>query len=150
MRFPDREIPIHNLQTYYGNPGKSCHFWCPHYTGFMYTMRAYEYNYPATCAPTQITHPPIPVDQRICSLCKSNTTSTVEDEKHFLLHCPIYQSARKSLFDFIKTIHRHFLYLSSDDKFHWIMTTENPQILIKLAKYVSKCLSLRRRFVLAY
>ena len=95
-------------------------------------------------------HPPIPVDQRICSLCKSNTTSTVEDEKHFLLHCPIYQSAHKSLFDFIKTIHRHFLYLSSDDKFHWIMTTENPQILIKLAKYESKCLSLCHRFVLAY
>ena len=76
--------------------------------------------------------------------------STVEDEKHFLLHCPIYPSARESLFDFIKTIHRHFLHLSSDDKFHWIMITENPQILIKLAKYVSKCLSLHRRFVLAY
>ena len=92
-------------------------------------------------------HPSIPADQRICSLCKSNTTSTVEDEQHFLLHCPIYQYACKRLFDFIKTIHWHFLHLSSDDKFYWIMTTENPQILVKLAKYVSKCLSVRCRSV---
>ena len=80
-------------------------------------------------------YPPIPVDQRICSLCKGNTTSAVEDKQHFLLHCPIYQSARKRLLDFIMTIHRHFLHLSSEDNFHWIMTTENPQILIILVKY---------------
>jgi hypothetical protein len=37
-----------------------------------------------------------PVEERICSLCSENN---VEDEIHFLLHCPLYSEYRAKLFE---------------------------------------------------
>jgi hypothetical protein len=34
--------------------------------------------------------PPLPVPERFCKNCKSK----VEDEKHFILYCPLYKNLR--------------------------------------------------------
>ena len=38
--------------------------------------------------------PPTPADQRLCKYC---SLSCIENEKHFLLHCPLYEDIRLSL-----------------------------------------------------
>ena len=36
-----------------------------------------------------------PVENRLCRFCKSNK---IEDEPHFILHCPFYNDLRNALF----------------------------------------------------
>ena len=45
------------------------------------------------------------LEDRHCYIC----TNRVEDEEHVLLHCPMYQEIRQTLFDKIITSNRDFL-----------------------------------------
>jgi hypothetical protein len=78
--------------------------------------------------------PIIPADDRICKKCPSNK---IEDEKHFILTCPIYDEARRK-------------YLTEpeepDDEANLIKilnTNDKPEIE-QLGKYIITCMEIRK------
>jgi hypothetical protein len=76
--------------------------------------------------------PATPLDQRICQLCNSHA---VEDEKHFLLQCPLYEDQRQALLQRASTLNEHFENLNYVDKMIYLMN--EPSIQGCLAKTVS-------------
>ena len=73
----------------------------------------------------------IPADRRLCKLCKS---AQVEDEKHFLLQCPIYKIQRQKLFDMSEKYINNFKNIADEQKFKEIITNKN--LIIILASYI--------------
>ena len=66
------------------------------------------------------------VSDRLCKKCFQNE---VEDEVHFICDCSFYNRERLELFDYINRKVPNFVSLSSHDKFIWLMTCENEDIL---------------------
>jgi hypothetical protein len=64
----------------------------------------------------------LPIEQRVCLKCNSGS---IEDEKHFLLHCSKFEVLRNGLFKSITTIVPSFLLLTDECKFHILMTCMN-------------------------
>ncbi len=60
------------------------------------------------------------VNERLCFNCDNS----VEDEKHVLLNCPLYEDLRQSLFNVLIGQNNDFLSLS-DDKFIFLFSNEN-------------------------
>ena len=75
----------------------------------------------------------IPADQRICTLCQTNS---VEDEIHFSMYCCAFIRHRNVFFDLINKINSNFLLLSEEQRFIWLMTSEDPYIVTCFAKFV--------------
>ena len=80
--------------------------------------------------------PPIPLQERICTLCSENC---IEDEKHFLMQCTLYEDIREELFDTVNailpgfnnlTLHNKFINLMSNDElvYHTIMAVYKMSI----------------------
>jgi len=72
-------------------------------------------------------------DLRLCLYCQQQGIYTVEDEVHFLLHCPMYKTLR----------HTYFLNIWSDSVlgiqlFIRIMSHSNTKSIMSLAKYLRK------------
>ena len=65
--------------------------------------------------------PKIPALQRFCKKC----STSVEDEKHFLLACPAYDIARQSLFAYIYTVCPNFIMLNDTDQLIWLMSADD-------------------------
>ena len=66
-----------------------------------------------------------PRNERFCQYCKALNISTVEDEIHFFLTCPLYNDERKQLFD---SIYRNFpntASLNEQNLFIWLMSQED-------------------------
>ena len=61
------------------------------------------------------------VGERVCLICKSNI---VEDEKHFLIHCPMYITERNKFYDSCSRGNNNFRILNDDDKLKYIMKYE--------------------------
>ena len=57
--------------------------------------------------------PPVPYEERTCLFCNRNV---VENEKHFLIDCPLYSDLRYDLFHTAAEHIQGFYNLSSDDK----------------------------------
>ena len=76
--------------------------------------------------------PPTPLDERYCSLCD---LKSIENEKHFLLECPLYSDLRYNLFRECSTFIDNFENLNLDGKFICIMNCTNIQ------HYFCKCLN---------
>ena len=83
----------------------------------------------------------IPPDQRICKQC---TADAVEDEVHFLISCTKFKQIR-SLFlaDISEHLPRNFDEMSDDNKFIWLLSSEDTTILNPLAKFVFDSFQLR-------
>jgi exonuclease III len=64
----------------------------------------------------------IPIDERFCLKCKDGS---IEDEKHFLLHCSKFDVLRNSLFRNITVIVPSFLSLTDESKFQLLITCMN-------------------------
>ena len=77
----------------------------------------------------------IPADERYCNLCSSNL---VEDEIHFSMVCPCFNSTRKLFFDKINSINSNFEKLTNAQKFIWLMSSEDYNIVTSVASYLSK------------
>jgi hypothetical protein len=52
----------------------------------------------------------------------------IEDEIHFLIDCPQYNSLRQEFFMFISENNKNFAALSSENKFIWLLSNEDPVI----------------------
>ena len=89
--------------------------------------------------------PPQPVSERICPMCH---LGVVEDEIHFLLICPLYNNLREPLLKLASTFNRSFAFLTTINKFTYIMFNENTSMLNVLANYIYKSMTLRQNMLL--
>ena len=56
--------------------------------------------------------------------------NSVEDEIHFLCHCPMYEEQRKLLFTKITQVYKYFLNMSTEEQLSLIFTNfEKPPIV---------------------
>ena len=79
--------------------------------------------------------------ERKCFICKTE----VEDEKHFLISCPLYENQRDELYQVCRENCQLFdLLPSEENKFVYIMTNENIDIIKGLAKFVSDAFEFRK------
>lgn len=80
-------------------------------------------------------------NQRLCTLC---TRNEVENEEHFLLTCPTYDTYRTELMLTYSTTCPNLVHLKTTDKFTWILTSENKAALKALGKYIWLSQELRK------
>ena len=79
------------------------------------------------------------METRMCKFCSLNT---VEDEKHFLLNCELYDVIRQNVYGNL-TLQTDFSSLSSDDKLAYLLN-ERPR---KTAKYILKAYLCRKTVI---
>ena len=75
-------------------------------------------------------------NERFCSYCQKSGHNIVEDEMHFLLHCPMFKELREKLLP-LATLNDHSQ--SDSEKFVNIMTFD-PQVT---AKYIHRAFEIR-------
>lgn len=85
--------------------------------------------------------PKLDISLRCCKFCPH----TIENEKHFLLHCTKYCQLRTSFVNDISIIFPGFPSLNDDDQFNFIMSYYNGDMVLcdLVMKYVSACNELR-------
>jgi hypothetical protein len=66
--------------------------------------------------------------------------NVVENEKHFLIDCPFYKEKRIKLLNEVKKQNFNFDNLDSSQKYFWIITCENIDILLHLGNFLSNYL----------
>ena len=66
-----------------------------------------------------------PLDNRICPVCKSN----VEDEFHFVIECNNLEPLRTKLYTDICDIVPSFLSMSNQEKFNFILSSNDSDIM---------------------
>ena len=79
------------------------------------------------------THPSTPPHLRICTKCTSNK---VDDELHFTIECTKFQHLREPLFKKVTEIIPTFPHANSLTKFKMLLTSENLEILVAVAKFI--------------
>ena len=77
-------------------------------------------------------------------LCKHCNLKEVEDEKHFLMECPLYTTLRKTLMQIINKTCPNVSHLNSFEQFCWIMSCEINEIIQSLAEFIFNAMELRR------
>ena len=77
-----------------------------------------------------------PLDERKCTLCNA-----LEDEFHLLFECTLYRNVRKTYLPCTFWKHRNIPNVIN------LMTSESPNINIKLGKYIYKAFKLRLQYV---
>ena len=84
----------------------------------------------------------LPVRERICFHCKSLNRETVEDEKHVILTCPLYNAQRATLFTRLEESIQGFSYISEEQKFKTILSDGNN--VKQCASFLKTILEIRR------
>ena len=88
--------------------------------------------------------PKTPVSDRLCLVCNE-----VEDEIHFFLtKCQSYSSLRDELFEKIYSMIPAFRHFNGKEKYVFLMTTRNKQLVVWLGKFVFKIFGKRGQFTL--
>ena len=87
------------------------------------------------------TRPITPVEKRRCPKC-----NVIENEIHFVLECTINQNERLELFDKIRTIDSCYIDLPPENKFVYLMNSENVRIMKWFAKFVYSSFDKRSKF----
>ena len=87
------------------------------------------------------TRPITPVENRICPKC-----NVIENEIHFVLECTINQNERLELFDKIRSIDSCNIDLPPENKFVYLMNSENVRIMKWFAKFVYSSFDKRSKF----
>ena len=78
------------------------------------------------------------LENRICKYCENNGVIVIEDEYHFLLHCPLYASIRNKYIE----LHRPTFEL-----FMSIMSSEDKNTIVNLSKYIFHGKQIRENFL---
>ena len=68
--------------------------------------------------------------ERLCQVCKD----CIEDETHFLITCPLYETLRKPVLDYCNSVKSNFQFYTDKEKLYFIMTSET--LLGDVAKFV--------------
>ena len=89
--------------------------------------------------------PKVPRDLRLCLTCK-----VVEDENHFVTKCSINQAERRHFYSKISCKAPHLSTLSDDEKFVYLLTNNDPQILTWFGKFVHHSFIVRNYIVLSW
>ena len=79
------------------------------------------------------TRPRLDPNQRLCSTCLE-----VEDEEHFVTSCRVNINERQSLFTKISSKDPTFMHLDYREKFIFLMSCKNRQILTWFGKFLHK------------
>ena len=87
------------------------------------------------------TRPITPVENRRCPKC-----NVIENEIHCVLECTINQKERLELFDKIWSIDSYCIDLLPENKFVYLMNTENVTIMKWFAKFVYWSFDKRSKF----
>ena len=80
---------------------------------------------------------PTPVPLRLCRRCQM-----VEDEIHFIYVCPRFSTLCQELFAMVHAYYPPFQWLSTTDKFIYLLTSTNVHILRELSAFVYKSFKL--------
>jgi hypothetical protein len=64
--------------------------------------------------------------ERKCTNCSKGD---IEDEKHFIVDCPLYENIRVKLFDKVIDLCPNFSYMDTSSKCVWLFTNEHKQVL---------------------
>ena len=84
--------------------------------------------------------PKLEREHRKCFICKDE----IEDELHFVTKCPLYKSERKILYETVQLNCQNFeLFTTNVQKFIFIMTNEDENVMANLAKFIYKSLQIR-------
>ena len=75
------------------------------------------------------TKPKIPRNNRLCLNCK-----TIEDERYFVMECPLYREERCVLLSKVSNNNPTFSILSTQEKFVYLLSCKDAQILTWLGK----------------
>ena len=71
----------------------------------------------------------------------------LKNEIHFVINCPKYYYERENLFlHFAKTC-INFEKLSHQNRFIWLLTSEDTDIIIKVAYVIHKCFEIRKQTI---
>ena len=74
----------------------------------------------------------------------------IDDEMHFITNCKINQVERDILYSNIMQVDKSFTELHATDKFVYLFSSRNPQILTWLGKFIHKSLSARNESQCGY
>ena len=77
------------------------------------------------------TKPKTPRNNRLCLNCK-----TIEDERHFVMECPLYRDERCVLLSKVSNNNPTFSILSTQEKFVYLLSCKDAQILTWLGKFL--------------
>ena len=83
--------------------------------------------------------PKLERNQRKCFTCKDE----IEDELHFIMKCPLYATERQALFTSVQNNCRSFNLLTNEEKFVFIMSNEDENVMANLAKFTYKAMQIR-------
>ena len=87
--------------------------------------------------------PYIKPEERICPLCDHG----MEDEKHFLLKCPLFSPKRKELINKINKItNKKLEFLSEEEQFH-VLINPNEKIQKTIGRYIYECFEERKEIL---
>ena len=88
-------------------------------------------------------HLKIEKSERLCHFCKNE----IEDEKHFLTKCPLYSPERIILHSVCTQNYPRYENLNEYQKFIFLMSNENENIIKALAKFVCNSFDLREKII---
>ena len=80
------------------------------------------------------TNPKTPIEKRICKSCL-----VLEDELHFLINCTLYNECRIELFRNISDNYPSFTGWSDEEKFIFLLSYNDSQVLTLTAKFIHHC-----------
>ena len=84
--------------------------------------------------------PKIPREERLCQICKNK----VEDEKHFIFKCILYDVERKNLeLWFNNFLNVDLFGLSMEHKLELLFISDNPVIYTYISDFVLTCIKKR-------
>ena len=84
------------------------------------------------------------VDDRLCRCCSLHET---ENEEHFLLRCPLYESERILYISNISNNVNTFKNLGKSEQFQYVMSSENDETIIITGNFVYQCMLKRLKFL---
>ena len=77
----------------------------------------------------------VPRNQRFCNKCNSGS---IGDEIHFLINCDKFLNDRKTFFELVENNVQNFSNLNDEQKFIYLLTSENIPVLNAIGKYILK------------
>ena len=83
------------------------------------------------------------ISKRLCLVCY-----TIEDEVHFLINCKLYEPERQRLFLMINEKKQNFQSLDDVEKFTFLLSNPDNQLIVWIGKFIYKCFQARSDFVL--
>ena len=74
--------------------------------------------------------------ERKCRYCLTKNVNAIEDEMHFIVDCPLYDTERKLFFNKVNDFCSNFKNLSNNAKYFWLFTNENLPTLTCLGNFI--------------